>query len=1849
MPWNVGKSQRNRAIQWTNDWPPDHTFAAEEEAKIRGISTIRVSTICVSSRFHCNSCSRSAWSLIRLPWCRKAHIMRIFRPVHLLWTLANLSFSLILAVAWWLTLRPVQPPPVAAEPVTITVPALPQGSVRFVAPGGPRGPLGVLLSAPLAGTDPWSDLPETILNLTPKVPGRLRLRAPDRMEFTPESDWPAATAITAVLDPDAPTSDGCRLGAQATTFIANPLFVEGVTLLTPPKAGPAHGQRVRLRCNHAVTASALAAALSVAEVWEIAGLGADTRGEGPWADFPVDTLVPAAEGATWQIHLAPIAGIDPTDPRLGSLTLRCAGSLVAAAGGAPMGVDAEYALILHDRVAVQDLRVVDGGILLRCRSQLALPTADQLTLTPPRAVTWERRWDGLLARCELEPGESVRVQMPLGFPGHGRYRLAAAIDDVLRVGDAQSRLRLVQRGSVLSTHALPFLDLEATNLDRLDLRLRRVYDNNQVRFAERDWRVGDAACSPWRLQEQRLTSVRNRSAVHAIDLRSIWGDATLPTGWYEVEVHGFDSEHHRQQVRTVVQISDIACAVRADGGDIVVRAWSLADGTPLNAVEVQVLTPTNQRLVDGLTDDVGLCRLRHPTTAADQCPYVLLLRHGDDRLAIDLTRFRMELVDGQLAGERDPDDGLVAWVWSERGLVRPGEPLRVVGLVRDETGRAPLGESLEWRLFDPAQRRAASTAITLSADGLLSHHHDLPAQAVQGTWRWELWRLGEEPRRLAGTWTRVESFVPDRIVATATLGPFSTPSLIADRAALHLAATVHATTGEALAGATIEARLRIAPATAIIPGRADFGFGLTQGMTSEVPPGVIAERRLVSDASGAVRWALNIPNLPGVQAVEALVDGAALDPGGRALPIAARATVLTVATVLGVRGVAVSGGIEAEVLACEADGLARDLPAAVTLRVERRRWEWDMITRHGRHDWRTSIRRDAIAQVAVTQAGPITIPIDGAEPAVVPGSWLVVVLARDGVDYAEQIVGGHPPARPDRLRVTVADPGEPGGSVAVEVVSPLAGRALATIEGRGIHHAAVVDLVAGPNHLEFPLPGVIDRPNLHVVIVVAAPQRGHADGALWLAGAAPVPIARKERELAVTLIVSSDVDPSQTMPITVLAPGAQRAVVVAVDEAVLARTRHPVPDPAARFRSMRALSGIGATSLADLLERPLWKEAPGGDGDDDDPFALALTKRSADLDHLGACARWAVIDLDAQGQGTVAWDIADFEGRLRVVVIAAGAQACGAATSSSLVRAPIGIRLAVPRVIAPGDTVQALVTVTARAEAGPALIHIDGGAAFAVGPLTEIPVLERDVPVMVPVVLTARHADAEAGITVTVRQSGGERTTRTRLPVRPAARWVEEQYQIPLTEARDWRPEGDWQGEVQVRLRPARDRRDELRSALALLMAYPYGCGEQTASQTLVMATCAELADTDADRARSRTMLAHGVAHLRTLEHGNGFAWWRGDRSSDPILTVLIVRALLAAEAAGSTLEPVVRQRWLQAVEHVVRRDERTLLRCQAVAVLARGGQRVATWIDVLGDRATTVEELAWLALAAARTGDQERALELMRGSDATTAVNEREFDGLLRTPLRCAAIELSAWLAVEPGHGRVPILAERLLAAVRRPRNLTTQELSQVLPALTAWCAIQSQQPAPGDLLVDGVPVDSDQGWSGPVAAPLHLATSAPTWLLVDVQGWRQDAGGPNSDGVSVQRHWRRWSDGEAVEALAVGHVYAVELVIDTPRPLPAGVLTDLLPAGYEVEAAPGPTANALGGTDLLPVRHRHNHDDRVLLVFDAVPAGRHRFIHAVRTLLPGTFHAGPPAWEAFYDPTLTVAGAAASITVAP
>ena len=1507
-------------------------------------------------------------------------------------------------------------------------------------------------------------------------------------------------------------------------------------------------------------------------------------------------------------------------------------------GSVPLPRDATMTVDVYEPLELRSAAATDDGLRLVFNRSVAEFEPALLRVapgaTPAAAATVSSR--GVWVPGPFAPGSLVTVDLAAGFPGRGRSSLLAPVHRVLLVPDRPAEVAFVGDGEVLSARAEPVLLLRGCNVAAVHLRLRRVYANNIVRMLQdRDLRSFEPATE----HTVPIVATRNTEWQERVDLAALLG--TVPRGIYQAEVWHDENRWPQSQL---LQITDLGVTVRAGADACAVQAVSIADGTPWAAATVRILTPTNQVLVEGTTDQDGVARLRWPAAGADRRPYVVQVQHGADQVFVGLEQFAVELADAGLGGRPYLRTGGEALVWPSRGVVRPGETLELSALVRAADGAAVADAELVLVVGAPGGKVFRRVPVRTPGSGLAAVAVALPTDAPCGNWSADL--RAADGRSIGRAAFEVATFVPNRLEASVE---------VVGAAQLGEVATVrvhgHWLDGTAAAGRPVQVRVRLLPGTFATP--AQPGFSFTAASTAP-PPGELPALEGVLDARGIAELRLPLPPSPDHQTLSAVVMAEVLDPSGR--PVRAKVQQLALPPqVLGVR--AKPGQID--LCAVDAEGHPQR-GGEVRVRIERRQWAWRYDQRdHRRWGWHSYVDATVVHEATVALLdGSASLPV----PTFAGEGWLVAI-ASCGTQRAEQVLGEAPRA-PDRLRVAALNRPAAGELAWLAIEAPAAGRAFVTLESDTVHAASVLSLQQGHNRVAVPVPAGLRLPNVHAVVTLTRPvaQARPGDGPAWLLGAADVPLQRDDVRAAVVVQVPKEVLPQQDLRVQVEAPGTSSAVVAVVDEGILAITSHAAPEPLAFFLASRRLGTDGADTGSRLVRDMVFAPRTKTGGDDDDLNSLL---RGGSVDpHIRPLALFANVAIEG-GRGVVDFPLPAYEGRLRVMVLVAGSQRFGADSKSVVVKASLGLLVAAPRQVAPGDTFVLPVTLRnglGHDAEGQGEAAVPAGFVVVAGQLCTVPLASGGAATL-EVRLTAQPAsEGVQTVVVTATTAGARRSVAVDLQVRSARLPTREAFGIRLGDAQEvelaagWAPEGL---RAELRLDVAPDRL--LRPALEAMLEYPYGCCEQTASRGMALASCAALLprlyDANETAPAVLPLVQAAVDRLFAMQTPRGgFGWWLATRQDDAFLTVHVADFLLQAREVGAQWPAAAVERLQDRLAEFAAEAPQLDLRCHAIEVLARFGRPVQPRLDWLCSQPLGAEARARLATALALLGERRRAANLLQPGDEVVAAEAAhgavERIASLASPLRAEALRVRARLTIDAADPDLPALVAALQRQLLRPAALTTQENAQAVRAVADYYRRQPlATEAPRALVtVDGAEVLVGPGRTTPVSirpgSKVRFAAGGAGFVLLQVRGYAP-AVARATERLELHREIVDPRTGLPTTQLRRGHVYEVVIRGNAAAPVPEVAIVDLLPGGCEAEPAArvvlgpadddeddaGPGANR--ATRVVPASVDAR-DDRVLLFCRELPAGAFEVRHSIRAVFPGEYEVPAVQAQAMYDPTL-------------
>ncbi|MCP5433016.1 MAG: alpha-2-macroglobulin family protein [Alphaproteobacteria bacterium] len=1509
----------------------------------------------------------------------------------------------------------------------------------------------------------------------------------------------------------------------------------------------------------------------------------------------------------------------------------------------------------------------------------------------------------LLCLTGLSFGEIYTVTLREGLPSAGEERLAWAETVPVELRDRPPAVAFGS-GFILPRESTEGVPIRTVNVAALHIRVYRVGDRllSQLRASIVDdkllypYESDDIAYEKGALVWEGEMDTPGEPNADTVTLFPL--DKALPArvpGIYlvlaedtrEASSKDEDSYDYDGTAAQWIVESDIGLTSFMGEDGLTMHLRSLASARPMKDVRLELVAHNNEILGEARTDASGTAKFPVGLTrgAGGMEPAVVMAYGpGGDFAYLDLRRPAFDLSDRGVGG-RDAPAAIDAFLYTERGVYRPGETVELVTLLRDSAAKA-LGEvplTLSVRRPDGIEfRRLTITQETL---GAAASQIALTRSAPLGRWSVLAYvdTSGEPVGRVAFD---VQDFVPERLkVALETqaerLEPLGQVSLTATTRFLY---------GAPAAGLEGEAELRLTVADDPFPNEKDFVFGRTEELFSDklMPLTVgTSNAQGVSEIAGALEDFGET-----TKPLEARINVAMFEPGGRATREQLSLPVVTTPLMIGIRprfeggSVPQNGQARFEIIALDPAGrriAAQDL-------------SWQLIREVTQYQWYELNGRwmyEVVHRDRPVAAGRLSVDADSSADiagTVAWGSYRVeIVDPRSGAATSLRFYAGwgsEDADRPDRVVVTSEKKTYRAGETAlVEILAPTPGPALVVVASDRIHQTQMIDVPEGGAR------ALVDvKPEwgagAYVLVTSFRPMSGgparapvRAVGLTWIA------LDQSTRTLSVAVDAPEIAPPESDIDIGVkvsgLLPGEQAVLTLAaVDEGILQLTNYKSPSPTDYYFGKRRL----ALEMRDEYGR-LIRDAEGepgairsgGDGMGGSGVT-SIPQRTVALFS-------GLVTLDGDGRANVPVHVPDYVGELRLMAVVAAATKLGQADKPMTVRTGVVGDLTLPRFLAPGDRGQ--VTLNIHNVEGPGGTYIASLAAHGAVSIGETVRLE------IPLEPGARReiafpldglAVGKGGVELLVEGPAGVRLERSwEIEVRAAQlpEITREAAVLPPSERfalkqslLDPYLSGTTQVSVALGSAPGYD----IAGLLAELDRYPFGCIEQTVSRAFPLLYFNELATRigfAGDKGADERLQTSVDRVLDMQSPDGGFAMWGPwDTQADEWLSLYALDFLLEARAKGNLVVPedALRRalRFAQNIADQSWRDAHN--RAYAHYLLATSGHARPGDLRYIFDSGTDgmadALSMAFLSGALAEIGDVARASKgfekavAMLAPDAAASYEAKpKYYGSRRRDI--AAVTA---LAARAGQGAAvaPLLE---LAMATGDRYTTTQEEAWMLLAAHALGEAQGQpqvraegieQKTEGDPLIFTAREQD-------LARGVAIANNGERDLyrVLTVVGVPKDERPAADSGANLTKTFYTLDGTKAALDRVKPDSRLVVLVSgrmndDAYREMS---LIDLLPAGFEVEGVVQSDAQGRSAYAFLPpltrTRMAQGRDDRFLAAFDIGKAWKPKdepptkpafaVAYVVRAIMPGKFALPAAKTEDMYMPSVFARTAMGSVTI--
>jgi uncharacterized protein YfaS (alpha-2-macroglobulin family) len=926
-------------------------------------------------------------------------------------------------------------------------------------------------------------------------------------------------------------------------------------------------------------------------------------------------------------------------------------------------------------------------------------------------------------RLEADVGRYLYVAVSKDLRSFGGYRLPKPVYRTLEVPEFPRELHIMGQGSLLTLSGEKKIAVMTRDLKGLKVELGRLLPDQLQHLVTQTY--GDFAHPEFNgdFGQENLTerfelklplpeAGQGKPHYQPVDLKTYLVDAEgqPKRGIFLLTAKGYDPAKTQQnetddadgpEEKRLVLVTDLGMIVKTErDGSQVVFVQSIRTGEPREGVEVSVLGKNGLTLMNGRTDADGKVRFaklaklereREPVLylAADRGDMSFLPLGRDDR-NLNLSRFDI----GGAANAADPGE-LSAYLFSDRGIYRPGDEFHIGIIVKAEKWDIPLaGLPLEAEILDPRGLAVKKTRLNLGPGGFNELAHETLESSPTGTYTVNLYTVknAKSDKYLGSVSVKVEEFLPDRMKAAIRFSKPASEGWLHPKD-LQAAVNVQNLYGAPAENRTVEASLTLSPRLPEFPRYKDYRFYdphfAEHGYDEDLNP-------VQTDAEGNAVFNLNLEKYAKATYKLHVLARAFEAEGGRSVAAEADTVVSDLPYLVGYKAdgaldfVARDAKRNVELIAIDPN-LQKTAADQLTLELIERKALSVLI----RQDDGTYRYESRIKEISLHKA-PLALPKEGHTLTLdssTPGDYVYQVRNADGTVLAKiaySVAGlGNVSRTLDRnaeLQLTLDKPSyAPGETIRVNIRAPYTGAGLITVERDKVYASRWFKADTQSTVQTIEVPQELAGNGYVSVQFVRDPGSDEIFMSPLSYGVAPFKISLDAQTQPLTIEAPERIKPGERLPIKLVSAGPARVVVFAVDEGILQVARYKAPDPLGHFFRKRMLE-VGTSQILDLIlpefTQLLQLSAAGGDGEEEEAASyLNPFKRKRDK----PAVYWSGIT-DIDGEKTFTYEVPEtFNGALKVFAVAVGDLKIASVAGKTQVRGDLIVTPNVPSMVAPGD------------------------------------------------------------------------------------------------------------------------------------------------------------------------------------------------------------------------------------------------------------------------------------------------------------------------------------------------------------------------------------------------------------------------------------------------------------------------------------------------------------------------------------------------------------------------------------
>ncbi|AUG51930.1 MG2 domain-containing protein [Thalassospira marina] len=1530
-----------------------------------------------------------------------------------------------------------------------------------------------------------------------------------------------------------------------------------------------------------------------------------------------------------------------------------------------------------------------------------LDVRSYIELAPVRDYS-ARIANGKLCLMGLPHSQTTKVTLRKGLKGVYDFALAEDVSRDVMMGARKAEITLGTNNYVLPKSDSPVIPITTVNQDSVDLRFFRIVERNLVNTLTSNLLA--RRLDPWdmdNINEETgeevwagtldVRNVPDQEVVTQIPLRDMVSD--FKPGLYALVASAPDDDDRWSNKPTQwVVVTDLGLSAYNGEKGLSLQVRSLRSAAPVAGAKVRLVARNNALLGEVKANDDGWADFPGSLMAGKggkQALYLTAETSDGDFSFISLDQSPLELSDRGVSGH-EPPAALQTYLYSDRGIYRPGEKIHLGYLLRDDLSAAQTGVPVTIVLYRPDGKEAFKTVQ--QPDDAGGGKVDIAISSAAATGKWHVSAYSDPNGEPIGELSlQVEEFVPERLeVKASTTAPYMV-------------------FGQAMPLDVQTDYLFGAPGSGLMAGGDAFlqvdhhPFADLKNYYFGLQDDVAQVRKnfdgVKSNASGYAdirvpafgRVDISSPLKVSLNVEVADIDGR---PSRARLSLPLQANESLVGIRAGFEGDSLAYGQDAGFDGIVVDAKGQPLTNR-KLVIDWIREERDYNWYYQGGEWQSSYDKYDVPVGHENITADANGTVHFAQSFDRWGYYRAVVrdpITGSAADHTFRVgwwANGQSPDRPDQLNMSIKSADiQTGEQIDGFIKAPFDGHLVVTVAQKNVLWRREYEMSG--DGVEFHIPVDPKWGNGAYVLATAYRAGLHqvpqgAMGPVRSVAAHWVSFGKQDRTLNVALDVPGEIRPSTSIDVPVLITGAAiaagekvRVNVFAVDEGILRLTGFKAPKPEDALLGQQLLQ----LSYHDLYGHLIVPQKgdmgvlrSGGDEMGDGNQA-SLNSRVFKTVALAS----DTVQVDADGKGVAHFDLPDFNGKLRVFAVAYSNGAIGSGVTNMLVRAPVVADLLPPRFMAPGDHADfALRLQNLSGPEGAYKIRLETNDRLSVTNPEWQGEIAKGKPVENRFDVSADRV-GQGKLTLNIDGPAGYHQVRHwDMEIRPAQAWQSNvgQRQLAAGETLDldgtyldmFRPET---ASLDVSLSTVPEI--DVQRLITALDRYPYGCLEQTTSRAFPLLSFrdarARWQGVEFDENSLDDKIRDGIDGVLAKQRTDGsFGLWNRHSDAEPWLTAYATDFLTTARAKGYDVLDARFENALDWMQNVVRSEQYSPeARAYMVLVLTRNDRYSKSALEyettrILNDK---IGSLAWAQLAAARVINGGTVDGFTLDNFTYFIGSERRYYHSYGSPLRDLAAILTLPVDIFASDGERLSLLGTVTEEAENQHYTSTQEKAWLLQAATSIATGAGKNLS---LQVNDQPATKVQSYRvgltpGQVRDHYRIenagqGTAFVKWSATGIPAQPLVAA---SQGLSIKRQYFGMDGKPAkLDQVKTGDRFIVVLSGAAKNGLShRALVVDLLPAGFEIEAnARFPELEkrlSITPDDLSPTEFVAERDDRYVAAvnlgedrYGDDKGSKYRLYYVVRAVTPGQYVHPAPFVEDMYKPAYFARGAMGNLVVSP